>query len=59
MATLSRREEELLLKQTKSYALKACDPIVKDFADCATGRTVTVAWACRGQWKRVQECMHQ
>ena len=27
--TLSRREEEQLLKSTKAYALKACDDLVK------------------------------
>ena len=29
MNTLSRREEETLLKKTKETALKECDPIVK------------------------------
>ncbi|OJT11363.1 hypothetical protein TRAPUB_12118 [Trametes pubescens] len=29
MNALSRREEETLLKKTKAFALKACDPIVK------------------------------
>lgn len=28
-----------------------------DFAECATGRTVSVAWACREKYKRVQDCM--
>ena len=28
-----------------------------EFADCATGRTVSVAWACRSQYKEVQNCM--
>lgn len=28
-----------------------------EFADCATGRTVSVAWACRTQYKEVQKCM--
>lgn len=27
------------------------------FADCATGRTLSVAWACRDKYKAVQECM--
>jgi COX assembly protein 1 len=27
------------------------------FADCATGRTVSVAWACRPQYREVQACM--
>jgi hypothetical protein len=29
MSTLSRREEETLLKTTKAHALKECDPLVK------------------------------
>jgi len=59
MNALSRREEETLIKTTKARALKECDVFVKEFADCATGRTVSVAWACRQKLKRVQECMVQ
>ncbi|KAF8510951.1 hypothetical protein BU17DRAFT_55011 [Hysterangium stoloniferum] len=54
MDTLSRREEEALLKTTKARALKECDSYVKD---CVTGRTISVAWACRDQHKEVQKCM--
>lgn len=77
MNTLSRREEETLLKSTKARALQECDDIVKgafvcsvfggrtrlrardqsEFASCAGGRTITVAWACRDKYKAVQECM--
>ncbi len=32
MNSLSRREEDNLLKATKSYALKKCDPVVKGAA---------------------------
>ncbi|ETW87322.1 hypothetical protein HETIRDRAFT_42095 [Heterobasidion irregulare TC 32-1] len=59
MSTLSRREEDTLLKTTKAHALKECDSIVKDFAECATGRTVTVAWACKNKYKAVQDCMYR
>lgn len=80
MNALSRREEETLLKKTKAFALKACDPVVKgeapvytsgyeryvnsracypEFADCAEGRTFSVAWECRSKYKAVQECMLQ
>ncbi|KAG2129891.1 hypothetical protein DEU56DRAFT_816047 [Suillus clintonianus] len=59
MNALSRREEDTLLKTTKSRALAECDPVVKEFADCATGRTLSVAWACRGKYKALQECMLQ
>ncbi|KAI0274606.1 hypothetical protein BC834DRAFT_814539 [Gloeopeniophorella convolvens] len=59
MSTLSRREEDTLLKTTKAYALKECDPLVKAFADCAAGRTISVAWACREKYKAIQDCMYQ
>ncbi|KAI0068400.1 hypothetical protein BV25DRAFT_1818811 [Artomyces pyxidatus] len=59
MSNLSRREEDTLLKTTKAHALKECDSIVKEFADCASGRTVSVAWACREKYKAVQDCMYQ
>lgn len=59
MSTLSRREEDTLLKTTKAHALRECDPIVKAFADCAAGRTVSVAWACREKFKGVQDCIYQ
>ncbi|TFK57147.1 hypothetical protein OE88DRAFT_1620225 [Heliocybe sulcata] len=59
MDALSHREEEVLLKAAKTRALKECDPVVKAFADCATGRTVSVAWACRDKFSEVQSCMVQ
>jgi COX assembly protein 1 len=59
MNSLSRREEETLLKTTKAHALRECDVVVKEFAACASGRTISVAWACRNQLKQVQDCMVQ
>ncbi|RDB29472.1 hypothetical protein Hypma_015402 [Hypsizygus marmoreus] len=59
MNALSRREEDTLLKATKARALQECDPVVKEFAACASGRTLSVAWACRDSLKRVQSCMVQ
>ncbi|KAL4069567.1 hypothetical protein J3A83DRAFT_4093771 [Scleroderma citrinum] len=59
MNALSRREEETLLKATKARALKECDSVVREFAECATGRTVSVVWACRDKYKSLQECMLQ
>ncbi|KAF5337144.1 hypothetical protein D9611_003292 [Ephemerocybe angulata] len=59
MNALSRREEDTLLKVTKARALRECDTVVKAFAACASGRTVSVAWACKDQLKVVQECMVQ
>ncbi|TEB39257.1 hypothetical protein FA13DRAFT_460431 [Coprinellus micaceus] len=59
MNALSRREEDTLAKVTKARALRECDPVVKAFAKCAEGRTVSVAWACKEPLKVVQECMMQ
>ncbi|EIN14165.1 hypothetical protein PUNSTDRAFT_58228 [Punctularia strigosozonata HHB-11173 SS5] len=59
MNTLSRREEETLVKTTKAHALKQCDQLVKDFAACSEGRTISVAWACKDKWKGVQDCISQ
>ncbi|KZO96046.1 hypothetical protein CALVIDRAFT_537631 [Calocera viscosa TUFC12733] len=59
METLSRREEETLMKVTKAKALKACDDVVREFANCATGRTVSVVWACREPHKMMQACIRQ
>jgi len=59
MNALSRREEETLLKTTKARALQECDGVVKEFAECASGRTISVAWACKETLKRVQSCMIQ
>jgi len=56
---LSRREEETLVKTTKARALKECDAFVKAFADCTSGRTISVAWACKEPLKSVQQCMIQ
>ncbi|KAF9569690.1 hypothetical protein CPC08DRAFT_604496, partial [Agrocybe pediades] len=39
--------------------LKECDDVVKQFAACASGRTISVAWECREPLQRVQECMVQ
>ncbi|KAI4517682.1 hypothetical protein EV122DRAFT_220346 [Schizophyllum commune] len=59
MNALSRREEDTVVKTAKGRALKLCDPVVKEFAECATGRTVSVAWACRQQLHAVEDCMRQ
>jgi COX assembly protein 1 len=32
---------------------------ITEFAQCAQGRTLSVAWACRGSYKLLQDCMFQ
>ncbi|KIO34100.1 hypothetical protein M407DRAFT_240735 [Tulasnella calospora MUT 4182] len=59
METLSRREEEALFKATKARALKECDVVVKEFANCASGRYFSVIWACKDKLKAMQACVYQ
>ncbi|KAE8230837.1 hypothetical protein CF326_g4155 [Tilletia indica] len=54
---LSNREADELNKKVKAEALVTCDDIVREFAACASGRTVSVAWACRDQHKKMQDCL--
>ncbi|EPQ30835.1 uncharacterized protein PFL1_01733 [Pseudozyma flocculosa PF-1] len=56
---ISNRESDELMKKTKADALKKCGDVVKAFADCSSGRTVSVAWACRGEHKALQDCLKQ
>ncbi|GHJ88370.1 hypothetical protein NliqN6_4772 [Naganishia liquefaciens] len=57
METLSRREESDLLERGKKEAMKHCEDIVKDFADCASGRTFSVIFACNGKLNDMKSCM--
>ncbi|KAI5474983.1 cytochrome c oxidase biogenesis protein Cmc1-like protein [Pseudohyphozyma bogoriensis] len=54
---LSRSEEDKLVKKCQSEALKLCEKPVGAFTKCAEGRTVTVAWSCRTEFKAMQDCM--
>ncbi|KIW34530.1 uncharacterized protein PV07_01306 [Cladophialophora immunda] len=36
-----------------------CADVIKDFADCARGRTISVAWTCREQHLAMNSCMIQ
>ncbi|GAA5854573.1 hypothetical protein JCM8547_004892 [Rhodosporidiobolus lusitaniae] len=54
---LSRKEEEAIEKLCKAEALRACQIQVANFSTCAEGRTVSVTWACRKQFKEMQACM--
>ncbi|KAJ8084144.1 hypothetical protein PM082_002911 [Marasmius tenuissimus] len=59
LSALSRREEDNLLKTVKARALKECDPHVKAFAECMSGKLVSAAWSCKEQLKVVESCLIQ
>ncbi|BGP15034.1 hypothetical protein JCM10213v2_002989 [Rhodosporidiobolus nylandii] len=48
---LSRKEEESIIALCRTEALRACESQV------GQGRTVSVSWACREEFKAMQKCM--
>ncbi|GAA5929918.1 hypothetical protein JCM10213_002821 [Rhodosporidiobolus nylandii] len=54
---LSRKEEESIIALCRTEALRACESQVGRFSACAEGRTVSVSWACREEFKAMQKCM--
>ncbi|RKP15121.1 hypothetical protein BJ684DRAFT_1477, partial [Piptocephalis cylindrospora] len=57
MLTLTRAEEDAILKEMKADARKNCSETLSAFAKCATGRTVSVAWACRTEQRIMNGCL--
>ncbi|OIW17578.1 hypothetical protein TanjilG_08856 [Lupinus angustifolius] len=43
----------------KQKALKECDYYTCKYAECASGRTLSVVWQCRQQAKQLNVCLHQ
>ncbi|BGP39041.1 hypothetical protein JCM10450v2_002998 [Rhodotorula kratochvilovae] len=46
---LSRKEEEAIVSLCRTEALQ--------FSACSEGRTISVTWACRKQFRAMQKCM--
>ena len=64
--TLAKTTKEQALKECDTVVkgpllvIRPCSCLndkVIAFAECATGRILSVAWACRDKYKAVQECM--
>ncbi|KAH0460297.1 hypothetical protein IEQ34_010960 [Dendrobium chrysotoxum] len=55
---VKKKVEEALRSKMKQKALKECDYYVAKYAECASGRTLSVVWLCRKQAKRLNECLH-
>ncbi|GAA6046377.1 hypothetical protein JCM3770_004890 [Rhodotorula araucariae] len=54
---LSRKEEEAIVSLCRTEALRACESDVAKFSACSEGRTISVTWACREQFRAMQRCM--
>ncbi|CDP02787.1 unnamed protein product [Coffea canephora] len=56
---VKKKVEEALRSKMKQKALKECDLYTAKYAECASGRTLSVVWQCRKQAKELNECLHQ
>ncbi|XP_074376186.1 uncharacterized protein LOC141717867 [Apium graveolens] len=56
---VKKKVEEALRSKMKVKALKECDQLAAKYAECATGKTISVIWQCRKQAKELNECLHQ
>ncbi|XP_031491611.1 uncharacterized protein LOC116258563 [Nymphaea colorata] len=56
---VKKKVEEALRSKMKEKALKECNGYVAKYAECAKGRTISVAWRCRQQANELNECLHQ
>ncbi|KAH9610560.1 hypothetical protein KSS87_003346 [Heliosperma pusillum] len=56
---VKKKVEEALRSKMKAKALKECDVLTAKYAECASGRTLSVVWKCRGQAKELNNCLHQ
>ncbi|KAG6741966.1 hypothetical protein POTOM_055247 [Populus tomentosa] len=56
---VKKKVEEALRSKMKQKALKQCEEHATKYAQCATGRTMSVVWQCRKQAKELNECLHQ
>ncbi|KAL4322937.1 hypothetical protein AHAS_Ahas14G0260400 [Arachis hypogaea] len=51
--------EWALRSKMKQKALKECDQYTSKYAQCASGKTISVVWQCRKQAKELNDCLHQ
>ncbi|CAH1413530.1 unnamed protein product [Lactuca virosa] len=56
---VKKKVEEALRSKMKAKALKECDYYTAKYAECASGRTFSVVWACRKQAKELNNCLHE
>jgi COX assembly mitochondrial protein 1 len=52
-----KRVEEALFFRLKRRAFDKCDAAAKAYVDCCRGRSVSQAWACRGEARGLSSCL--
>lgn len=48
-----------LFYRLKQKGFDECKAYSKAYADCCSGRVLSVVWACRGEMKALSNCMSQ
>ncbi|KAG0480249.1 hypothetical protein HPP92_011107 [Vanilla planifolia] len=56
---VKKKVEEALRSKMKEKALKECDYFAAKYAECASGKTLSIVWLCRKQAKELNGCLHQ
>ncbi|XP_009601670.1 uncharacterized protein LOC107771501 [Nicotiana tabacum] len=56
---VKKKVEEALRSKMKQKALQQCNHYTAKYAECASGRTLSVVWQCRKQAKELNGCLHQ
>ncbi|KAI9155976.1 hypothetical protein H9P43_009086 [Blastocladiella emersonii ATCC 22665] len=57
MKTLTRKEEEEVLREVKREALMSCNDLVVAYTECCRDRYLSVVWKCRPHLKAMNECL--
>ncbi len=48
-----------LIYKLKQHAMKKCSAEARAYAECTTGRTLSVVWACRQHLNDLNGCLKQ
>ncbi|KAK9924736.1 hypothetical protein M0R45_033089 [Rubus argutus] len=56
---VKKKVEEALRSKMKQKAMKECKDYASKYAECSTGRTISVVWQCRQEAKELNNCLHQ
>ena len=54
---ITNRVKRQELEKRQQESILACDAQIKAFVQCATGRTFSTVWACRGENGEMHTCM--
>lgn len=54
---LTHRAEDAIRRQLRDVAMRGCAAEIKEFAECAKDKLLSVAWKCHSLNKQVDMCM--